>query len=88
MPNYSESLIPNARAAKDASSTGATTQTTLVCGVVQAIAGACDTSATSISTSVVGYGSTDLQYILEVLHTGGYTAAIVGTNLAVSWGNA
>ena len=88
MPNYSESVIPNARAAKDASSTGGTTQTTLVCGVVSAIATACDSSTYSISTSVVGASSTDLQYILEVLHTGGFTAAVVGTNLVVSWGNA
>lgn len=85
MPNYSESLIPNARAAKDASSTGGTTQTTLVCGVVSAIATACDSSTYSISTSVVGATSVDLQYILEVLHTAGFTASISGSNLLVSW---
>ena len=85
MPNYSESLIPNARAAKDASSTGATTQTTLVCNIVQAIATACENGTYAISTSVVGASSVDLQYVLEVLHTGGYTASIVGSNLSAQW---
>lgn len=85
MPNYSECLIPNARAARDATSTGETTQTTLVCLVVIAIATACNGSLSSISVSAVGYGSTDLQYVLEVLHTGGYTASISGSNLLVNW---
>jgi hypothetical protein len=86
MPSYSESLIPSARAAKDASSTGGTTQTTLVCGIVGSIATACDSSLYTIATSVVSVSSVDLQYVLEVLHTSGYTATVSGTTLTVTWG--
>ena len=85
MPNYSESLISNARAAKDASSTGSSTQTTLVVLVVRAIAAACGTSAYTASVSISGATSVDLQYILEVLHTCGYSTQITGTTLVISW---
>jgi len=85
MPNYSESLIPNARAAKDASSTGASTQTALVVLAVRAIAAACATGAYTAVFSISGASSLDLQYILEVLHTGGYQTSITTTNLTVTW---
>ena len=85
MPNYSESLISNARAAKDASSTGTSTQTTLVVLVVRAIAAACGTGAYTATVSVSGASSTDLQYLLEVLHTNGYQTTIATTNLTITW---
>jgi hypothetical protein len=85
MPNYSESLISNARAAKDASSTGSSTQTTLVVLVVRAIAAACGNSAYSCTASISGASSTDLQYLLEVLHTSGYQTTIATTTLTITW---
>lgn len=85
MPNYSESLISNARAAKDASSTGTSTQTTLVVLVVRAIAAACGTGAYTATASISGTSSIDLQYLLEVLHTGGYSTDISGTTLTITW---
>lgn len=88
MPSYSESLIPSARAAKDASATGSSTQTSLVCQVVNAMVTACDGSSYTISTSVVGATTVDLQFVLEVLHTSGFDAAISGSNLVVSWAGA
>jgi hypothetical protein len=83
--SYSESLLSSARAAKDASSTGTSTQTALVVLVVRAIAAACGTGAYTASVSVSGASSTDLQYILEVLHTSGYQTQITSTTLAITW---
>jgi len=83
--NYSESLISSARAAKDASSTGATAQTTLVILAVRAIAAACGTSAYTASISVAGATSMNLQYLLEVLHTSGYFTQVVSTTLTITW---
>jgi hypothetical protein len=85
MPNFSESLISNARAAKDASTTGASTQTALVVLAARAIAAACATSAYTASISVSGATSVDLQYLLEVLHTSGYQTQITTTTLAITW---
>jgi len=85
MPNYSESLLPNARAAKDASSTGASTQTALVVLAVRAIAAACATGAYTAAISISGATSIDLQYILEVLHTGGFQTSIATTTLTITW---
>lgn len=83
--NYSESLLSSARAAKDASSTGASTQTTLVVLVVRAIAAACGNSAYSCTASISGATSIDLQYLLEVLHTSGYQTSIASTTLTITW---
>ena len=83
--NYSESLLSSARAAKDASSTGSSTQTALVVLAVRAIAAACGNSAYTASISVSGASSVDLQYLLEVLHTSGYTTSISSTTLTISW---
>ena len=85
MPNYSESLISNARAAKDASSTGLSAQTALVVLVVRAIAAACATVAYTASVSVSGVSSADLQYLLENLHTCGYQTSISATTLTITW---
>jgi hypothetical protein len=85
MPNYSESLISNARAAKDASSSIPSTQTALVVLVVRAIAAACATGAYTASASISGASSTDLQYVLEVLHTSGYQTGIATTTLTITW---
>jgi len=85
MPNYSESLISNARAAHDASSTGSSTQTALVILAVRAIAAACGTSAIFCTISVAGASSVDLQYLLENLHTCGYTTSITSTTLTITW---
>lgn len=85
MPNYSESLISNARAAKDASSTGTSTQTTLVILVVRAIAAACGTGAYTCTASISGATSVDLQYLLENLHTCGYQTTIATTTLTITW---
>ena len=83
--NYSESLISSARAAKDASSTGTSTQTALVILAVRAIAAACGTQAVTASISISGASSIDLQYLLEVLHTSGYTTSISSTTLTINW---
>lgn len=85
MPNYSESLISNARAAKDASSTGLSAETTLIVLVVRAIAAACGTGASTTTVSVAGATSAVLQYVLENLHTCGYSATVAGTTLTISW---
>lgn len=83
--NYSESLISSARAAKDASSTGASAQTALVVLAVRAIAAACGTSAYTCTMSISGATSANLQYLLEVLHTSGYTTSISTTTLTINW---
>jgi hypothetical protein len=83
--NYSESLISSARAAKDASSTGLSTQTALVVLAVRAIAAACATGAYTTSISVNGESNVDQLYVLEVLHTSGYATSVTGTTLAISW---
>lgn len=85
MPNYSESLISNARAAHDASSTGTSAQTALVILAERAIAAACGTNAFTCTISVSGATSANLQYILENLHTCGYTTSISGTTLTINW---
>jgi len=85
MPNYSESLISNARAAKDASSTGASAETALVVLIVRAIAAACATSAYTANVSISGATSVVLQYVLENLHTCGYQTSIVTTTLTITW---
>jgi len=82
---YSESVIPNARAAVDGSNAGGTTQKTLECVVSRAIVAACDASAYTCTASVSGATSVDLQYILEVLHTKGYTTSIASTTLTINW---
>lgn len=87
MPNYSESVVPGARAAIDASNAGGTAQKSLECVVSQAIVAACDTSAYTCTASVMGATSADLQYILELLHVHGYQTSISGTTLTVTWGN-
>ena len=83
--NYSECLISSARAAKDASSTGSSAQTQLVVLVVNAIATACGSMLNTASVSVAGATSQDLQYLLETLHTSGYSASVVTTTLTISW---
>lgn len=83
--NYSESLISSARAAKDASSTGPSTQTQLVVLVVRAIAAACAAGIYTASVSVNGESNVDQMYVLEVLHTSGYNAGVTGTTLTITW---
>jgi hypothetical protein len=83
--NYSESVISSARAASDASSTGATAQTILLVTVMRAILLATLTPANTATASVAGATTANLQYLLEVLHTSGYTATVSGTTLTVSW---
>ena len=85
MPNYSESLISNARAAKDASNTGASAETTLIVLIVRAIAAACGTGAYTANVSISGVTSAILQYVLENLHVCGYQTSIVTTTLTITW---
>lgn len=85
MPNFSESLISNARAAKDASSSIPSTETALVVLAARAIAAACATGAYTAVWSISGASSKDLQFLLEVLHTCGYQTSITTTNLTVTW---
>lgn len=85
MPNYSETLISNARAAKNASDTGSSTETALVVLAVRAIAAACATSAYTASISISGATSVNLQYVLENLHTCGYQTSIATTTLTITW---
>lgn len=85
MANYSESVVPGARAAVDASATGSSAQTTLFCVASRAIVAACDASAYTCTMSVSGATSADLQILLEVLHTHGYTTSISSTTLTISW---
>lgn len=82
---FSESVIPNARAAVDGSNAGGTAQKTLECVVSRAIVAACDASAYTCTASVSGATSENLQYILEVLHSKGYTTSIATTTLTVNW---
>lgn len=83
--NYSEVCIPSMRCAVDASATGATTQTTLLILVAKAILTACDSSLYTCTASVSGATSVDLQLLLEVLHTCGYSTSIATTTLTVTW---
>lgn len=85
MANYTDSVIIGARAAKDASSTGATAQTTLFCVTSIAIITACDAGLFTSSSSVSGATSENLQALLETLHTSGYTATVSGTTLTCTW---
>jgi len=87
MPNFSESVVPGARAAIDASNAGGTAQKTLECVVSRAIVAACDSSAYTCTASVAGATSADLQYILELLHVHGYQTSITTTTLTITWGN-
>lgn len=88
MPNYSEIVIPNARAASEASRQGTSAQTTLTCVAANAIITACDAAAFTATMSVAGATSANLQFLLEVLHTCGYTTSITTTTLTISWVNA
>ena len=83
--NYSESLLSSARAAHNASDTGSTAQSALVVLAVRAIALATGSSAYTCTMSVSGATSADLQYLLEVLHTSGYTTSIASTTLTINW---
>lgn len=83
--NYSESLISSARAAVDASSTGTSTQTALVILASRAIAAACGTNAYTCTISISGTTTVNLQYLLETLHTSGYTTSISSTTLTINW---
>jgi hypothetical protein len=83
--NYSELVISSARAAHDASTTGTSTQTALLVLVMKAILTATGTPAFTCTASVSGASTTDLQFLLEVLHTSGYTTSISGTTLTVNW---
>jgi hypothetical protein len=85
MPTYSESLISNARAAKDASTTGTSAETTLTVLVVRAIAAACGTGAYTASVSISGASSNVLSNLLEWLHTCGYQTSIATTTLTITW---
>ncbi len=83
--NYSGNVIPGARAAVDASATGSSTQTTFTCVASRAIVAACDSSAYTCTMSISGITTIDLQYLLEVLHTSGYTTSISSTTLTINW---
>jgi len=87
MPQYSESVVPNARGAKDASDAGGTAQKTLEILVADAIITAADASAYTATASVAGATSADLQYLLALLHVHGYGATVSGTTLTITWGN-
>lgn len=82
--NYSESLLSSARAAKDASA-NVNAQTALIILADRAIAAACGTGAYTASISVSGASSTNLQFLLEVLHTSGYFTNISSTTLTITW---
>lgn len=83
--NYSEICISSARAAHELASQGTSTQSALVILVMKAILTACGTPAFTATASVSGASTVDLQFILEVLHTSGYTTSISGTTLTVNW---
>lgn len=83
--NYSETCISSSRAAHDLATTGTSTQSALVILVMKAILTACGTPAFTATASVSGASSIDLQYLLEVLHTSGYTTSISSTTLTVNW---
>jgi hypothetical protein len=83
--NYSEQLISSARAAHDGSTTGTSTQTALVVLAMQAILTAVVVPAYTCTCSVSGASSTDLQFLLEVLHTSGYGTSISSTTLTITW---
>lgn len=83
--NYSESVFLNSRAAKDASSTGGTAQTTLFCVTAIAILTACDAGAYTCTSSVSGATSENLQNLLETMHNAGFTTSISGTTLTTTW---
>ncbi len=85
MANFSENVIPGARAAVDASGSGSDAQTTLMCVASRAIVAACDSSAYTCTMSVSGATSANLQALLEVLHTSGYTTSISSTTLTINW---
>lgn len=85
MPGYTANVIPEARAAVDASSTGASTQTTFMCVASRAIVAACDASAYTCTMSISGITTVDLQWLLEVLHSSGYNTSISSTTLTINW---
>lgn len=85
MANFSENVIPGARAAVDASNNGAGAQTTLYCVASRAIVAACDASAYTCTMSVSGATSENLQALLSVLHIHGYTTSISSTTLTINW---
>lgn len=83
--NYSEMVISSSRAAHNASDTGATAQTILLVTAMRAILLATLTPAYTCTMSVSGATSQDLQTLLEVLHTSGYTTSIATTTLTINW---
>lgn len=83
--NYSEMVISSARAANNASSTGATAQTILFVTVMRAILLATLTPAFTATASVSGATSANLQILLETLRLSGYVCTVSGTTLTVSW---
>lgn len=87
MPSISESVIPWARAAKDASDAGTTAQKTFECVASRAIVAACDAAAYTATFSIAGANSQDAQYILELLRTQGYTVTVAIAVVTVTWGN-
>jgi len=83
--NYSEMVISSSRAAHNASDTGTTTQTILLVTAMRAILLATLTPAYTCTMSISGASSVDLQTLLEVVHTSGYTTSISSTTLTINW---
>lgn len=83
--NYSEMVISSSRAAHNASDTGTTAQTILLVTAMRAILLATLTPAYTTTISVAAATSANLQTLLEVLHTSGYTTSISGTTLTINW---
>lgn len=80
-----DNIIPSNRAAVDASTTGASAQTTLRITAARAILAACDTPALTCTMSIAGATTQNLQNLLEDLHSAGYTTSISTTTLTINW---
>jgi len=63
----------------------ATTQSELCADVALAIVGAVETGAFTVSVSMSGELSQDVQYVVALLNQGGYSAQVTGTNLVINW---
>lgn len=81
----SEVLWPSPVGAHDTSLHIAGTQHALCALIATDILAAISSGLFTTSVSMSGKSSQNVQYVTALLNQGGYSAAVTGTNLVISW---
>lgn len=78
-------LIPQAQIARELASSAANTEIVLLLAVAATLKTAITSGLFTTTQSVTGKAAVDIQQIMNMLENLGYTVALAGTTLTISW---